>query len=85
MHHLIAEGGGRIVFQIDDDRQMANLARAVQRFRRRRRQAQREVMGNVGHQLLQLGGIAQVAALDVQAGLRRQQALASDSFSHTFR
>ena len=35
VHHLIAEGGGRIVFQIDDDRQMANFARAVQRFRRR--------------------------------------------------
>ena len=32
-------------------------------------------MRNVGHQFLQLGGVAQVAALDVQAGLRGQQAV----------
>ncbi|MOA21703.1 hypothetical protein D3C78_1422080 [compost metagenome] len=73
MHHLIAEGGGRIVFQIDDNRQMTNFARAVQRFWRGGRQAQREVVRHIGHQFLQFCGIAQVAALDVQTGFRRQQ------------
>ena len=52
MHHLIAEGGGRVIFQIDDQCQMADFARAVERFRRRRRQTQREMVRDIRHQLL---------------------------------
>ena len=55
VNDLIAEGRRRVVFQVDDDRQMANLTRAVERFWRRRRQTQREVVRDIRHHLLQLG------------------------------
>ncbi len=42
-------------------------------------------MRNVGHQFLQLGGVAQVAALDVQAGLRGQQAVEIGPATSLFR
>lgn len=34
MHYMVIEFGGRVIFQIDDNRQVANFARVVQRFRR---------------------------------------------------
>jgi hypothetical protein len=68
MHHLIAEGRRRVIFEVDDNRQVANFARAVQRFRRRRRQAQREVVRHIGHHLLQLRQIDDAVALNKQAG-----------------
>ena len=33
MHHLIAEGCRRVIFQVNDNRQMADLTRAVERLR----------------------------------------------------
>ena len=68
VHHLIAEGRGRVIFEVDDNRQMADFARAVQCFWRRRRQAQREVVRHVGHHLLQLRQIDDAVALNKQAG-----------------
>ena len=44
MHHLIAERSCRVIFQVNDNRQMANFTRAVERFWRRCRQAQREMV-----------------------------------------
>ncbi|MOA59754.1 hypothetical protein D3C78_1844470 [compost metagenome] len=55
MDNLIAERRRRVVFQVDDNRQMTNFTRAVERFWRRRRQTQREVMRHVRDHLLQLG------------------------------
>ena len=55
MDHLIAESRRRVVFQVDDNRQMANFTGAVERFRRWRRQTQWEVVRNIRHHLLQLG------------------------------
>lgn len=75
MHHLIAEGRRRVIFEIDDNRQMANFARAIQRFRRRGRQAQREVVRHVSHHLLQFSQIDNAVALNKQASARRQQAV----------
>ena len=68
VHHLVAEGRGWVIFEIDDNRQVADFARAVQRFWRRRRQAQREVVRHVGHHLLQLRQIDDAVALNKQAG-----------------
>ena len=75
MDHLIAEGRRRVVFQVDDDRQMANLARAVERFWRRRRQTQREVVRHIRDHLLQLSEIDHLVAFDKQARARGQQAV----------
>ncbi|MDM8766412.1 hypothetical protein QU906_14335 [Escherichia coli] len=33
MHHLIAERRCRVIFQVNDNRQMADLTRAVERLR----------------------------------------------------
>ena len=73
MDHLIAERRCRVIFEIDDNRQMANFTRAVERFRRRRRQAQREVVRHIGHHLLQLRQIDNAIALNKQMRARRQQ------------
>ena len=67
MHHLIAEGRRRVIFEVDDNRQVANFAGAIQRFRRRRRQAQREVMRHIGHHLLQFRQVDNPVALNKQA------------------
>ncbi len=68
MHHLIAESRRRVIFEVNDNRQVANFARAVQRFWRRRRQAQREVVRHVGHHLLQFRQIDDTVALNKQTG-----------------
>ena len=44
--------GGDIIFEVDDNRQVADFAGTIQRFRRGRRQAQREMVRNVGDHLL---------------------------------
>ncbi len=75
MHHLIAESGGRIVLKVDDNRQMADFAWAVERFRRRRRQTQWKMRRHVVHQLLQACQIADLVAFDMQTRLAGQQAV----------
>ena len=75
MNHLIAEGRRRVVFQVDDNRQMANFARAVERFRRWGRQTQREVVRDIRDHLLQLSEINHLVAFDKQARARGQQAV----------
>ncbi len=68
MHHLIAERRRRVVFQVDDNRQMANFARTVECFWRRRRQTQREVVRHIGHHFLQFSEIDNLVAFNKQAG-----------------
>ncbi len=63
------------MLKVDDNRQMADFARAVERFRRRRRQAQREVRRDVVHQLLQARQIADLVAFDMQPRFAGQQAV----------
>ncbi len=75
MHHLIAERSCRVIFQVNDNRQMANLTWAVERFWRRCRQAQREMVRHVGDHLLQLRQIDNAVAFNIQAGARGQQAV----------
>ena len=75
VHHLVTERRCRVVLQVDDNRQMADFARAVERFRRWRRQAQREVVRDIGNHLLQLRQIDNAVALNKQARTRCQQAI----------
>ena len=67
MHDLIAERRRRVIFEVDDNRQVADFAGAIQRFGRWRRQTQREMVRNVGDHLLKLRQIDDTVALNKQA------------------
>ena len=54
---------------------MANFAWAIERFRRWRRQSQREVVRHVGDHFLQLRQINNAVALNKQMRTRGQQAI----------
>ncbi len=75
MHHLIAKRRRRVIFKVNNNRQMANFTRAIERFRRWRGQSQREVVRHVGDHLLQLRQINNAVALNKQVGTRGQQAV----------
>ena len=73
MHDLIAKRRRRVIFEVDDNRQMANFARTVQRFRRWCRQTQREVVRDIGDHLLQLRQVDNTVTLNKQMRTRCHQ------------
>ena len=75
MYHLITECGRWVIFEVNDNRQMANFAWAIQRFRCWCRQSQREVVRHVGDHFLQLRQINNAVALNKQMRTRGQQAV----------
>ncbi|CNU05310.1 Uncharacterised protein [Salmonella enterica subsp. enterica serovar Bovismorbificans] len=75
MDHFIAKRRRRVIFEVNDNRQMANFTGAVERFRRWSRQAQREMVRNIGDHLLQLRQVDNTVALNKQMRSRRQQAV----------